>query len=1167
MWFEPLLPRRSQSALEFLITYGWMIILIVAVVAVLFSIGIINITNFVSSAPVISGFNSVVVSQVAANQTNFDILLTNDLDVNVSLNRLTLFYNGSSFSALECTYLSLPPGESSFCMIPASLAAGKVKVNVQIDYAVSSFLNSTSNGSILFTTTTSKLAVPSSTTTFQQYGFPIGASWNVTYNGVTKSSSASSISFVTPFGSHSFTLYTSKVSNCTYTPVPSAGSLQAGYTESVDFTSSCEATFIEKNLPSGTTWTVIYDGTGQSSSNSMIAFVPVSSGSHSFTVQTLTYTGCSYAPSPSSGSLAVGEYQIIQFAGTCNTTFSENGLPPGRLWAVELASLNKSADAPSSITFFGAPGSFPYTVQTLANSTADCTTTYTPNPTSGTMTAGSTVVVSFSANTACTNAFTEEGLPSGDTWSVVYDGKQGSASTGNAITLSTSQSGSSFTSYTASASVSGLQCSASAAVEQGVGYNFGVWSCTTTFSESGLPSAYTWTMTYNSNGGSASAPNSIQYSATYTYSGSVFSYAYTIDTKTNSSGSYACTTTYSPSPGSGNANAGSTTQIVFSSSTQCTTTFDESGLSSNYPWNVTYNGITSGFVQATSTQIVTTSSGSAIPAFSYSLPSLTGYQIEWSYGTSAYQGQVYGMPVQAFSSALSDLNTQVSCSSPYNSEGFSATAYVYFSSSVTFTVWTDDGTEIFYQPYGSSSWNSVFGGNQWHGQGTSPSTAPYTSTISVTPGLYKVAVDWTNTCGGGMSFVGINGAQSLSSAFSVIAWTPNSNSVDLLPYSDVTANPVSPSAITIQQTGSFPLMHEDYNCYNSSANPSPSSSSATAGSTVGVAFSNSLSECTYVPVTLSNSQSSATPSGFEQYLNVNMANYESYANTEMSNVLFIWPNGTVIPSWRENASSYDEIATYWLKVGTIPANGNVGIQMLFTNQNVLNILNTGIAPQLSSTYAEYDSGAILFPYYWNFAGTSSSGITDATNGDGGTFTVNNGWSVKDAFGTYDAVGFYTTNAVSNDLTWNIYSSNILSANSEAPVQLSNSNSITTGGKSITNGWGGDFSGSLFTTTGGAYYYNSGTGGPTSIYTYSGYSYPALLSEAWYGSTLISYINGVEVGSTTSFSAFSQDSSIYGTTFLANGGAGGNNVIAVQYAFFSYTPPNGVMPSVSLGSVS
>ena len=132
----------------------------------------------------------------------------------------------------------------------------------------------------------------------------------------------------------------------------------------------------------------------------------------------------------------------------------------------------------------------------------------------------------------------------------------------------------------------------------------------------------------------------------------------------------------------------------------------------------------------------------------------------------------------------------------------------------------------------------------------------------------------------------------------------------------------------------------------------------------------------YVQLNISNSQSTATPNPFQQMINITSSdNGWAYINTNQTmafgeNVEFFYANGTIIPSWLEQYHS--GYAIWWVKVSSIAANSKLTIYMGFSNKttNLFNNETVGEAPQLSSTYAEYDDGANVFNYYTNFAGTS-----------------------------------------------------------------------------------------------------------------------------------------------------------------------------------------------------
>ncbi|MEM0138982.1 MAG: hypothetical protein QW100_04615, partial [Thermoplasmatales archaeon] len=105
------------------------------------------------------------------------------------------------------------------------------------------------------------------TVTFTESGLPSGTIWSVTLNGSTLTSSSSSVTFSEPNGTYSYV--TGSASG--YTASPSSGSIKvngASVTQSVTFTpvtvKNYYVTFIENNLPAGSTWSVTINGTTKS---------------------------------------------------------------------------------------------------------------------------------------------------------------------------------------------------------------------------------------------------------------------------------------------------------------------------------------------------------------------------------------------------------------------------------------------------------------------------------------------------------------------------------------------------------------------------------------------------------------------------------------------------------------------------------------------------------------------------------------------------------------------------------------------------------------------------------------------------------------------------------------------------------------------------------------
>jgi hypothetical protein len=159
-------------------------------------------------------------------------------------------------------------------------------------------------------------------------------------------------------------------------------------------------------------------------------------------------------------------------------------------------------------------------------------------------------------------------------------------------------------------------------------------------------------------------------------------------------------------------------------------------------------------------------------------------------------------------------------------------------------------------------------------------------------------------------------------------------------------------------------------------------------------------------IILNNSQTVATPNPFQQLVNITESSFGNYIvyNNNFANFEFFYQNGTIIPAWIESNSS--GILHVWLKTKGIPASKHILVYLGFAS-NTINLLSssgtTGIgeAPQLSSTYRQYDNGADVFLNY--FSGASLTGWT--INGTAGQTT--SAPSGNPTFGTY---AFYANGA-------------------------------------------------------------------------------------------------------------------------------------------------------------
>ncbi|ARQ96450.1 hypothetical protein CCL42_gp44 [Sulfolobus islandicus rod-shaped virus 8] len=184
-------------------------------------------------------------------------------------------------------------------------------------------------------------------------------------------------------------------------------------------------------------------------------------------------------------------------------------------------------------------------------------------------------------------------------------------------------------------------------------------------------------------------------------------------------------------------------------------------------------------------------------------------------------------------------------------------------------------------------------------------------------------------------------------------------------------------------------------------------------------------EFTEVPIvtytiTITNSQSDPTPSPFQQLLNLNLSSILS-SSSQLLNLEFCLDVNCNTPlyAWIESHTSDLSSVYIWINLPTsIPANSSITIYMFIRNS--IQYPYTGMAPTLTSTYAQYDNGENVFIDYWNFAGTSvPNGINVYQNL--GSVTFNNGVTIKgDSSTTGGENGIATVNLYSPPIVIDYY---------------------------------------------------------------------------------------------------------------------------------------------------
>jgi len=406
---------------------------------------------------------------------------------------LTLAYNNAS-ARTNCAVSvagnlggqTLTPGlytsTSSLAISSGDLTlSGGGNPNAVFVFQVASTLTTTSGLAVILTNGTQSANV------FWQVGSSVTLGTNSTFNGTILAES--SITLAT--GAHLNGEALARTGGITLdnnsVVVPTATTSSA-YT----------ATFTESGLTLGMNWSVTLDGVRASSTLTTINFT-VANGTYPFTVGAVAGLNAT----PLSGNVVVNGSDVntpIAFSAlsgsTYAVTFTESGLTAGTSWSVTLNGTLKSSTT-LTIVFTKANGTYGYSVGSLAG--------YTASPASGSLGVNGAAVdksVAFTSTARATYSvtFTESGLTAGTSWSVTLNGTLKSSTT---LTIVFTETNGTYdftigtvTGFTATPSSGSVPVSGAAASQT---ISFTAVPATTygvTFTESGLPSGTTWSVTF-----------------------------------------------------------------------------------------------------------------------------------------------------------------------------------------------------------------------------------------------------------------------------------------------------------------------------------------------------------------------------------------------------------------------------------------------------------------------------------------------------------------------------------------------------------------------------------------------------------------------------------------------------------------------------------------------
>lgn len=350
----------------------------------------------------------------------------------------------------------------------------------------------------------------------------------------------------------------------------------------------------------------------------------------------------------------------------------------------------------------------------------------------------------------------------------------------------------------------------------------------------------------------------------------------------------------------------------------------------------------------------------------------------------------------------------------------------------------------------------------------------------------------------------------------------------------------------------------------------------------------------YVAITLTNSQTTATPTSFQQEVTWDPATFAAYEASDLGNVRFCADDVCATPlyAWLESCTAScgtsATSAIAWVNLGThtIAANGGtLTIYLVFKPTTTeFDGVYWGEAPTLSPTYAEFDNGANVFAGYFNgdtstadfsvYTGlTVSQAAIAAANGPGGVAI--NAIEVTGTTGAHKAA-FIFNQAMSNVAL--ITESNYATEEVNDATGINGFMSSPTATSATINGIG------VGTGDGGSYFYEgtdaAGTvtipqngspgGNPVTAgdWYYGEVTYTGTASTSWSAYNSPTLYNPT-AGCGTCSATEAATPPITTATNLYLGSMDGSSLVLIYYNWMRARayPPAGVMPTVGVGSAA
>ena len=335
----------------------------------------------------------------------------------------------------------------------------------------------------------------------------------------------------------------------------------------------------------------------------------------------------------------------------------------------------------------------------------------------------------------------------------------------------------------------------------------------------------------------------------------------------------------------------------------------------------------------------------------------------------------------------------------------------------------------------------------------------------------------------------------------------------------------------------------------------------------------------YVPITLTNSQTSATAANFQQLIKVDWATYATYLNSNVSNIRFYssttFATGTELYAWMEdNNTTTATSSNVWVNLSSnvISGSGTLTIYMAFLPTSSSWSSYWGLAPQLSAYpsagYGKFDNGANVFLSYFNgntpvsdFSIQSSASLTSTTDTGPTGVTIN---VLKYTESITNSIGFVFQKAIpQGNYTGETSFASGGGSSDIGVVGLGTSSTPTTSQYmfSADTQFGGSYL-SWYYDDDGSLHGGSIGGNSITAWHYEWFNYLV-------GSSSVNLYAAPQLYSTAGgYSGTGNNYIPSGTSLLyIMVGQNGNSYLYYNWLRIRESPPDGVMPSASFGSLT